>query len=75
LLQATLSLTWTVSALALMVWATRRGARTLWFAGFALLAAVGAKMLMVDLAGAGTAEWTGSLLGIGVLILAASYLA
>jgi len=75
LLQATLSLTWTVSALALMVWATRRGARTLWFAGFALLAEVGAKMLMVDLAGAGTAEWTGSLLGIGVLILAASYLA
>lgn len=75
LLQATLSLTWALTALALMVYATRRGARTLWFAGFALLAAVGAKMLMIDLAGAGTVEWTGSLLGIGALILIASYVA
>ena len=75
LLQATLSLTWALSALALMVYATRRGTRTLWFAGFALLAAVGAKMLMIDLAGAGTVEWTGSLLGIGALILIASYVA
>lgn len=75
LLQAALSLTWTVAALALMVYATRRGARTLWFAGFALLAAVGVKMLMIDLAGAGTVEWTASLLGIGALILIASYVA
>lgn len=75
LLQATLSLTWALTALALMMYATRRGVRTLWFAGFALLAAVGAKMLMVDLAGAGTVEWTGSLLGIGALILIASYVA
>lgn len=75
LLQATLSLTWALSALALMVYATRRGTRTLWFAGFALLAAVGAKMLMIDLASAGTVEWTGSLLGIGALILIASYVA
>ena len=41
----------------------------------ALLAAVGAKMLMIDLASAGTVEWTGSLLGIGALILIASYVA
>lgn len=75
LLQATLSLTWALTALALMMYATRRGVRTLWFAGFALLAAVGAKMLMIDLAGAGTVEWTGSLLGIGALILIASYVA
>ena len=32
-------------------------------------------MLMIDLAGAGTVEWTGSLLGIGALILIASYVA
>lgn len=75
LLQAALSLTWTLAALALMIHATRRGARALWFAGFALLAAVGAKLLMVDLAGAGTVEWTASLLGIGALILIASYVA
>jgi uncharacterized membrane protein len=58
-----------------MIHATRSGARTLWFAGFALLAAVGAKLLMVDLASAGTVEWTASLLGIGALILIAGYLA
>jgi uncharacterized membrane protein len=75
LLQAVLSLTWTLAALALMIHATRSGARTVWFAGFALLAAVGAKMLMVDLARAGTVEWTASLLGIGALILIASYVA
>jgi len=75
LLQATLSLTWTLAALGLMIHATRNGARTLWFAGFALLAAVGAKLLMIDLASAGTVEWTASLLGIGALILIASYVA
>ena len=75
LLQATLSLTWTLTALGLMIHATRRGARTLWIAGFALLAAVGAKLLLVDLAGAGTVEWAASLLGIGALILIASYVA
>lgn len=75
LLQAALSLTWTLTALGLMIHATRSGARTLWFAGFALLAAVGAKLLMVDLASAGTVEWTASLLGIGALILIASYVA
>lgn len=75
LLQAVLSLTWTLAALALMIHATRSGARAVWFAGFGLLAAVGAKMLMVDLARAGTVEWTASLLGIGALILIASYVA
>lgn len=75
LLQAVLSLTWTIAALALMIHATRRGGRTLWFTGFALLAAVGGKLLMVDLSGAGTVEWTASLIGIGALILVASYVA
>ena len=75
LLQAALSLTWTLAALALMIHATRQRARALWFAGFALLAAVGAKLLVVDLASAGTVEWTASLLGIGALILVASYVA
>lgn len=75
LLQAALSLTWTLAALALMIHATRQRARARWFAGFALLAAVGTKLLVVDLASAGTVEWTASLLGIGALILVASYVA
>lgn len=75
LLQAALSLTWTLAALALMIHATRQRTRACWFAGFSLLAAVGAKLLMVDLASAGTVEWTASLLGIGALILIASHVA
>ncbi|HVK56645.1 MAG TPA: DUF2339 domain-containing protein, partial [Burkholderiales bacterium] len=47
--------------------------RSRWFLGFSLLAVVGAKLLFVDLANVGTAAWTGSLIAIAVLVLAASY--
>lgn len=46
-----------------------------WYAGFALLVVVGAKMLLVDAMGAGTLAWTATLLGVAVLVLAASYFA
>lgn len=46
-----------------------------WFAGFALLVVVGAKMLTVDAVGAGTLAWTATLLGVAVLVLAAGYFA
>ena len=71
--QSALSLIWTATALAMMIAATRRARRRLWFAGFTLLAAVGAKLLLVDLAHVGTIAWTASLLGIAMLVLAASY--
>ncbi|KAF0206470.1 MAG: hypothetical protein FD173_160 [Gallionellaceae bacterium] len=73
MLQAGLSILWTSIAMAIMVYASHRKQRTLWFNGFALLAIVGVKLMVVDLSNKGTALWTISLIGIALLIIAASY--
>jgi len=75
LLQALLTFLWTALAIAAMIAATRVGVRRLWQGGFALLAVVGAKLLLVDLANAGTLVWTASLIGVALLVLAAGYFA
>ncbi|MBI3145064.1 MAG: DUF2339 domain-containing protein [Pseudogulbenkiania sp.] len=75
LLQAMLTLLWTLTAIAAMIRAAGIGVRRLWQGGFALLAVVGVKLLFVDLASAGTLLWTGSLIGVALLVLAASYFA
>ena len=71
--QSVLSLLWTTAAIALMITATRRQNRGQWFLGFALLGLVGAKLLLVDLAHVDTLAWTASLIGVALLVLAASY--
>jgi hypothetical protein len=71
--QSMLSLLWTALALALMIGATRKLDRDRWFLGFALLGVVGAKFILVDVVNKGTITWTLSLIGVGLLILAASY--
>lgn len=73
MLQAGLSLLWTAIAMSVMVYASYSKQRALWFNGFVLLAIVGIKLMMVDLANKGTAVWTLSLIGIALLIIAASY--
>ncbi len=73
MLQASLSLLWTAIAMSLMVYASQQKQRTLWFNGFGLLAIVGVKLMMVDLSNKGTMLWTVSLIGIALLIIAASY--
>lgn len=75
LFQMLLTLFWTVVSIGTMILASRRGQRASWFAGFALLGAVGAKLLLFDAAGRGTLMWTGTLIGVAVLVLAASYFA
>lgn len=75
LLQGLLTLLWSALAIGLMIRATRQGSRQGWYGGFALLAVVGVKLLAVDLANAGTAMWTGSLIGVALLVLAAGYFA
>lgn len=75
LLQALLTLLWTGTAIGLMILSTRALRRDLWYGGFALLAVVGVKLLFIDLANAGTATWTASLIGVALLVLAASYFA
>ena len=73
MLQAGLSLLWTAIAMSVMVYASYSKQRALWFNGFALLAIVGFKLMMVDLSSKGTVMWTLSLIGIALLIIAASY--
>ncbi|MGZ8210808.1 MAG: DUF2339 domain-containing protein, partial [Burkholderiales bacterium] len=63
----------TALALALMIGATRKLLRRQWFAGFALLGVVGAKFVLIDVVNKGTVTWALSLIGVGLLILAASY--
>jgi uncharacterized membrane protein len=73
--QASLSILWSAIAVALMVWATRRGLRALWMVGTALMAVVVAKLLFVDFAHLGGLERVASFIGVGVLMLVVGYLA
>jgi uncharacterized membrane protein len=73
MLQAGLSMLWTAIAMSVMVYASYSKQRALWFNGFGLLAIVGIKLMMIDLSNKGTAVWTLSLIGIALLIIAASY--
>lgn len=75
LLQATLSIFWSLLALCAMLYATRRGGRTVWFAGAALLGAVLLKLFMVDLSGTGTVARIVSFVVVGVLLLIIGYFA
>ena len=73
-LQAALTLTWTVSALASMYTATKRRLRSLWMLGAALLAAVVVKLFAVDLAALSGLPRVVAFLGVGVLLLVIGFL-
>lgn len=75
LVQASLSLFWTLIALVAMVLATRRGWRALWMAGAGLMFAVVLKLLLVDLSNVGTIERIVSFVGVGLLMLVVGYFA
>jgi uncharacterized membrane protein len=75
LVQATLSILWTSTALALMVLARRHMERRFWIAGAALLAVVVGKLFLVDLANTGTVARIVSFLGVGVMLLVIGYVA
>jgi uncharacterized membrane protein len=75
LFQMLLTLFWTCASIGAMILASRRGERKIWFGGFALLGVVGGKLLLFDATGRGTLMWTGTLIGVAILVLAASYFA
>ena len=75
LVQASLSLFWTLIALVAMVLATRRGWRALWLVGAGLMFAVVLKLLLVDLSNVGTIERIVSFVGVGLLMLVVGYFA
>jgi uncharacterized membrane protein len=74
LVQASFSILWTLLALGLMVFATRRALRPVWIAGAALMAVVVVKLFLVDLSGVGTVERIVSFIVVGVLMLVIGYL-
>ena len=74
-LQAALTLTWTATALALMLWATRKGVRGAWMAGAALLAAVVVKLFAIDLAALSGLTRVVAFMGVGALLLVIGYVA
>ena len=75
LVQTSLSIFWTLLALATMVFATRRTARPLWFVGAALMGVVVLKLFLVDLSRIGTVERIVSFIAVGILMLVIGYFA
>ncbi|MEO8507361.1 MAG: DUF2339 domain-containing protein, partial [Betaproteobacteria bacterium] len=74
-LQATLTLTWTATALPLMVVATRRAIRPLWMVGAGLLGVVVVKLFVLDLSALSGLPRVVAFLGVGILLLLIGYLA
>lgn len=73
--QTGLTLLWTTIALVLMWLSARRALRAPWMVGAVLLAAVVAKLLLVDQSGSGTVTRIVSFIGVGVLMLVIGYVA
>jgi uncharacterized membrane protein len=74
LVQATLSVFWTICALVLMVWAThRRPSRLLWLTGAALLTLTIVKLFLFDLSHIQGLERIVSFIGIGAILLLIGY--
>jgi uncharacterized membrane protein len=75
IVQSTLSIVWSLFALAAMVIANRRSYRSAWAAGAILLAIVVVKLFLVDLAQVGGVERIVSFMSVGVLLLIIGYVA
>jgi uncharacterized membrane protein len=73
--QTGITLLWTTTALVLMWLSARRAMRLPWMVGAALLAAVVAKLVLVDLSATGTVTRIVSFIGVGVLMLVIGYVA
>ena len=75
LVQAGLSIVWTLIALPLMIVGHLRGRRELWLLGAVLIAVVVAKLFFVELGNRGGLERIISFIGVGVLLLVVGYFA
>jgi uncharacterized membrane protein len=73
ILQAGISILWTLVALGMMVTATRSHWRRLWLAGAILLGVTLIKLFVVDLADSGTVTRIVSFLSVGGLMLVIGY--
>ncbi|HXV08906.1 MAG TPA: DUF2339 domain-containing protein [Burkholderiales bacterium] len=74
LVQAALSIFWSLLALCTMAIATRIRVRVLWIVGATLMAVVVVKLFLVDLSGVSGVERIVSFIGVGLLMLVIGYL-
>ncbi|HSN22120.1 MAG TPA: DUF2339 domain-containing protein [Usitatibacter sp.] len=75
IVQAALSIFWTILALALMVSATRMARRGVWMLGASLLGVVVVKLFVIDLSHVGGIERIVSFIGVGLLMLVVGWFA
>ena len=75
LLQASISVIWSLLGSAAMWIAARRGLRGIWLVGAALMVVVAIKLFAVDTAGTGTLARIAAFLSVGAILLAAGYFA
>ncbi len=75
LVQAGLSIVWTLIALSLMIGGHLRHRREIWLIGAALIAVVVAKLFFVELSNRGGLARIVSFIGVGVLLLVVGYFA
>lgn len=73
LVQMSVSISWTLIGLAVMVIASRKLKRYLWIVGAVLTGIVVAKLFLIDLADRGTVERIVSFMVVGVLLLVVGY--
>lgn len=73
LVQASISIFWSLIAFALMFIATRKAARKLWLAGAILLGIVVVKLFVIDLDNSGTMARIVTFISVGVLLVLVGY--
>ncbi len=73
MVQASLSIFWTLLGLSIMVVSARQGWRKAWMVGAGLMAVVVLKLFGVDLEGTGTIARIASFISVGLLMLLAGY--
>ena len=73
LIQTSFALFWMLSALVVMIHATRRASRQEWVCGAALLGVVMVKLMLVDSAGGGGLSRAVAFIGVAILVLIVGY--
>ncbi|HCS91625.1 MAG TPA: hypothetical protein DIW77_16665 [Chromatiaceae bacterium] len=73
--QMAVSVLWGLTGVALLLLARRTGSRPFWFSGATILAAVVAKLFLVDLAASGTLERIISFFAVGLLLMGVGWFA
>ena len=73
LVQTSLSVLWSLYAMAILFYSTKKGLRDGWIAGAGLLAIVVIKLFLIDLSGTGTIARIISFVAVGMLMLIIGY--